>query len=743
MPRIESEELVDILTDYIQNPPEPPHPDADPEQEVVDALLKRDYSEAIKRANDHRNGLLNIKKTKISGKVLDDLDIIIFDTREMKKGFEEPYSDYLRIATNYIRAAQALFRIERRLDDTIEQQLNQMIVSYYHTIRESRDFKKDFKEFNWYLINFVASRLGYSFDEMKERLLLTKDYVNLEDPSNHYVTISNDKIKEKEHIHFSADLGLYELTDDQKREIKNRGTSYKIVEDPLTRKKRRVDTKNWYNTRPRWIRRLMDYYVPRILNEKHVMPTQLRRDFPVGLNAGLQVDGYYDNDMGEFSIDLDIFHSGSLAHFGTDHKENMRVAALKRDQLNALTGDHGVLNLTLCDEMNIFHVDRQAVQDTHEVLKEEEFDHANLPPNPMRRVSPNIYSGINNLLSVVADDIRNEIAFQINGNGVNIRAIADFLEMKKKKFYGEDKKAKTALDLVKELKDVLGDRYELVYAAIICRQLIRKNLKLKDSENLNRQIATFVCIINSLLRKDEQREVKTLILSCLAGKDRTREILINATLFKKMYVHTGVYPYEGYPEFLSSKDHKQLFELLLKNIVATGPHQQLAGCERTSIACTGLKSGFRKLPSSYPRKHAEPLHRATAMFNSLIPAIRQNKSPFYQPRIASVQSLLVALEAKRTHLIARRAKAHKTLSMLFYSKGVCDRKIHCIESAIAEIRSGNVKTDKQAKDLSRQLASALKRTVEGTLYRRGETFDMANDYYETLVTQIAGRARIR
>ncbi len=741
MPRIKSTEMADLLSAYLLRHFAPPVIEKDLEQQMLDALLMGDYSLAIRKADDYRASLYQIQKIQIPRD--GDLDIILFDTRGMVDLYKEPYADYLRIGVNYIRAALALCRIEKKSNPAIAKQLNNLILSYYHTLRESESLTEDVKEFNWYLIQLVSSHLKLDKDEVKKRLLRAKDYVNLEDPSYHYAVIGNDGTGKQKRTYFVADIGLYQLTNEQRQEIKERKNYYKFVENSKTSKKKQVLKKNWYNTRPWWIRKLIDNHVDYILNENHVIPTQLRKDFPGVRNGGLQVNGYCNN--GQFHIELEIYHSGTVAHLGKNYRENLRVSALNRDQLNALTGGHGVSMLTLNDERNMFHEDRPVVKYTHKVMVGDDFDHTNLPPNPLRRVAPNIYDGINAQLSKVADCLNALIPNhnQNEGKATNCGNIIAFLKMERPKYRGNDIRAQDALNGLKDLKHELGKNHQLFYAAIICRKLIRKNLKLKDSENLNRQIATFTCIVNYLLKESHGENVSTIVLACLSGKDRTREILLNAVLFQKMYTLTETYPYESYPKLFESVKHKQIFKTLLKNLVANGFQQYLAGSERTSLGCTGLKSGMRKLPRSYPRQYAKPLHRITAGYNSSFPAERKNKSEFYKPKVPSIQSFLVALENKRKHLVERRSKAHKNLAMLFYSKGVSYSKIRCLDRAINRIRRGDVKTEQQAKKLAHELTQAMENTVKGSLYRKGETYDMAKEFYEDFVSKIARNARVR
>lgn len=734
MPRITPRDLVYELSNYLRHG-QLPQPEIDYEEAMLLALEKQDYSTVIRLADDHYAQLQNVKKIKINGN--DDLDIIVFDTRQIRDIEEQPYSDYLRIAVNYVRAALVLCETQGKLTDDYQEKMNNLVISLYHSLKVSKKPNSDLNAYNWYLRKYLAEQLGISSKQAQKRLQRAKDYVNLGDPSYHYCVIGIDKLNKKSVPYFIADIGIgtEELTDEQRNEIEQRKHHLKLKQNELERTQQLVAVENWYYARPLWVQKLIDYFTPNLLDENHVIPTQLRDDIPGIRNAALQVNGYYNEDKEQFDIDMEVFHSGATTFLGDNRKENARLTKQNRDQLNIATGGHGILKLTLNDEYNIFHIDKDVVNYTNKVMDGEEFIHANIAPNPLRRITPNISDGINEQLDTVIEHL-DELLPGAKYQDCR-ETLVDFLSRKTTKLSGIDARADGAIKKVRAIQnDISPKNYQLIYAAVMCRSFMRRNSKFYDPENLNLHISTMACIVNHQLRRSNIL-YKTLVLACLSGKDRTREVLLNVVTYQKFYKAKGYYPYENYPEMFLNPSHQDTFSAIYKELVNSGFQQYLAGSERTSLGCTGLKSGLRKPPKSYPSALDKNLRRKTSMYNSSLPT--KKNGPVYHPRVPCLESVLMQLEYTKKHLEKRRTQATRSWGMFFYSQRIVSQRIDYLGQAIDKIKSGEISDERSLQELLRQLKNKNADVVKGTLHSRGETYEITKQlYYEVAGKRILG-----
>lgn len=138
--------------------------------------------------------------------------------------------------------------------------------------------------------------------EAKKRLIFIRDFLSLEDTHFHIATLSHLKATDANKLPLpqtfcELDIGLFGLTEVQKQYYQNQFYHQEA----------------WYLSLPNWKKSIIDTAAEKILQEKHLPPTQFRAFFPTfhGMRNPYKRRNFLVTEENTLTIASEFFHSGT------------------------------------------------------------------------------------------------------------------------------------------------------------------------------------------------------------------------------------------------------------------------------------------------------------------------------------------------------------------------------------------------------------------------------------------------
>lgn len=705
---------------------------------INQAIDQRNYAHAIYSLMELRDLSQGIKWKTIPGNTPEN-KILIRDARKTLRNSHVSYHGLAVLGLNYIRGCLSLLGEEDASVD-VKQELKYLARIFINSIQISKDYNEDFQRLNKHLLNLLADKLDISISKARKRLTVAKDFVNLQEPAIHIVTLKKNinHTTGKENISFEADLAITDLTENIKNQYKN------------------IERQTWFRQIPHtWLQQQVKYYAKHIKTGKYIIPTQLRKYLPGIRNAYEKITGILQPKpiiLGKH------YHSGTIAYLSKSNFDNETITELNLQQIDKLTGDHGIHMLTLNSEFNFTGNDRNIVCSTKQVTEPVSHWHSNLTFNGWRHISPNRYAGLQNLLGQVLNHA--EVLQRHTGlakrdldevyNYITEKPLREFSG------YRNEQELFAAINTkLKRHRQYYPEYFKMLQAAIYASHLLKSNTSVTDPNNLNLSLAVFINIIHSEMRRLKS-PCKTLVSACASGKDRDGLLMYTTSLYHEYHHFNSDFPVE-----FKQQNRSLLFENQLLNSARAGHTQFMAGFQGATLGCFGVKRETEHaIPKlSYWQQCKDILIQFTADFNKLIPAKPRSNLPYYYPTSLNVKSAadwhLLALETlkyryKRTQM---KIKPQKFLPwylrlkyFLFTSKSLARRRaanlqrvIHDLEEKFVNgITPSLAELNKAISELSRNNASLI---PWWTWHKQGGTQKQLNrlqiDLEETINSNVA------
>ena len=712
MAKLSPEQMAQVAKAYLDTNPTRDFSENDLVEKIGKAVAAGNYSVAIVEANRLKDELRGIKRFVCKKPLGDEVDVVIRDARQQDESHGNIYPDFMEFGLNFVRAAIAVLSVHSRLTSYEERFFKLMASNFVESIALCKEPQQELESFVSSLVAHVASTTKLKLSKVAKQMMVAKDFVNLEDKSVHYLTLYATREASSltaGQTYFMADLAYYELTQEQQDEIKER---YSKCKDPKSGK-----TKGgWFRHLPRWQQKLLDLYVPLLLEGQRVIPTPLRYYVPGVRNFGRQVSGYKENSASHFTVSLDTFRSGALSHLGPSSRENIRLTKQNAAQVKACNEGHGFTKIGICDTDNHAHIDSKVVKTTRKVAKHEDYDYANYSINPFRKLMRRVSHGGHKQVAHLREELE-----KINDPDIKnqLEGILTFLKEPK----ARHKEFSTHFATLKELKPQLNrvdGRYQALYAGLMYSYLLYMTDKESAGNNRNFHIATYMGLMNYYSRQAGFTK-KISIISCLSGKDRSRQIMLS------MIAHTLFYEFKGhFPGVPLAEEDKPLFNALFRDAVKCYHQQTMAGSPWTSIACMGLKIGIRKPPKAWDQTLYKELALPTCMYNSLMPKLAHkslNLDTFYEPSKLSRGAVVDELTAQIRRTKRNIQLAHRLLRVdkWLYSRRIASNKVAKLEKAVLILQDGHCDKAKANAELEHLLQS-LGWETKGSLFRRGKSY---------------------
>tara|TARA_B110000503_G_C7104649_1_gene395365 strand:- start:54 stop:1532 length:1479 start_codon:yes stop_codon:yes gene_type:complete len=324
---------------------------------------------------------------------------------------------------------------------------------------------------------------------------------------------------------------------------------------------------NWFNKMHRWEQDQVKKYAPVILQENHVIPTQLRGYIPLIRNAYTKVLSIKrkSEDIEEL---LESMHSASLST--ATKGDNLAITMGNIAQLRSFAGPEARIHMNaLLSPVNIFDADsaddelvRQAAEKMFGVAK------TTTPFNFLRKWIKG--GGVDLSGAVQALD---EIGIAIEKD---VPAIGKFLKLGDMEF---------AQDAIREVSNLKKSKKKQCLENAIMAMSDIIDLKInnyldKGLENINSRISINMKLVTHAARKGilgkELVSLPAINSYCKSGKDRTQTIEIALAI-------------KSLNQALNIKDLKTQTKNL--KIILSGDHAStMAGLQGGSIGCYGIKS---------------------------------------------------------------------------------------------------------------------------------------------------------
>lgn len=493
-------------------------------EKILEGIQKRDYTTTLKWAlcrRDHTYGIHTEFRPTQNGSG----DVIVRDARTANgfspKGFD-PHA-LAMIAISYTRAVQNLLDLElgANIPDYISNELSATLRAVIIDItKKPQEAQRELARFTTYLVQLLAQELNVPPKMAEKRLVVAKDFFNLEKPSSHIVTISQ-----------------YQETASTSRTLVEIDTPLTNLTPELTEEYRNYQDKPWYKKMAKWEKNLIDYAAPKILEGNRVLPTQLRGYLP-GLRMAYLSSYGYATEGKPFELVGENLNNGMLLFRSKSKACNQRIAKFNVNQLaEHATRYNGKAKKMMFMSLNAKYIhhkgEHSIVQDSHTILNDDKHVHTNLCINDFRLFTPNTYQGVERqLYEVVNLHLLAEIAEPIKAD---TNAIRDYISPLSKgdridatKVSGKtiQKQFETVLALLKNNKDAYNridsNLYPMLYSAIVCRRDLKQNAKnLRDPENRNLNIAAHTILINQRLHAIKDHvPFATVANGCQSNKDR-------------------------------------------------------------------------------------------------------------------------------------------------------------------------------------------------------------------------------
>lgn len=656
---------------------------------VLDAISKEDWNSAINLLMESMDA-----KQQISWHVADFIHenkhVLIRDARAALD-FEPKIEPYLIMAINYVRAIKALLTAEGYVK--IHDYLALLTAQFFEKVTSAGNdlthILPIFSHFNTVLINNYVSCLSddpetaITFDEAIKRLNIAKDFASLEQASKHIVTLSLQKNKDGNPVViFQADMAQTALTDNIRREY------------------RLYSKAGWFEELPDWQKQLMIKYIPLIMQENRVLPTQLRVIPLVGLrNFYLAINGLFDFIKNEAVVLSHAYHSGTIVALGPNKEINQAINLLHGEQLKQTTKADIVLTLTLNSDINPKGNDKTIVTETSRISHlVSGIVHANYPMNYFRKWNPVREQGLNELLNLVADRVIPSLI------GLPSDAYADATTIKNSFFRWAISYLKSSMqpklftikindfNILKaewlaspRVSKVTQSWIEALHLALLLRHRSLNNHGISDRDNRNLHIASLLNLLgHHLAVAGFKVEINS---SCESGKDRDAILMISTALMSFMYAL--------FDDYALSPDNA----LIQGNIIAlayAGHFQFLAGCQGGTPGAFGIKKDSKAaIPAKeFPKAASMALIQETASYNKKI-LVNAGDTPtafyfpitipsFYQQHLAICHTLTL-WEKKLSKEFARGDKL-ASITDFFSKDKIIFKQLHVLNRLLRELK---------------------------------------------------------
>ena len=376
---------------------------------------------------------------------------------------------------------------------------------------------------------------------LNKELRLTENYVGLDD--KHYDITTKFKIKDQ--IFALEDKKFLKLTVTQQQAFKNR------------------KSENWYLQLDKIEQQLIDAYINQFLDNRHYLPTQLRK-LPGCRNAYHKRVLAYDKNGNE-TILGQYGHLGTLASLVEDSTLSEKITRDNWKQLcNFNEGGREILSLNHKQDVKFagYIGEKQIVEQTHRIVGDNAF--TCFPINLMGTFTTPIFK-------YKMGKLLDEASSMHNQNYTRGLSPQDFIFLKR---LNHLKKATNSSDLSNSLthNETTGNYYAELAA----------------------NYAT--CKIDLDKRKKEKAQKPCLFITCKSGKDRTGygSLLVDSKL---------IAPHLDLPDNATT---------IHNTIARTGHFQILASLNGGMPGRFGIKGGGIKKVNMHPQAH-DALFRPTAL----------------------------------------------------------------------------------------------------------------------------------
>lgn len=487
-----------------------------------------------------------------------DGETLVRDGREAKDPPLPTTEAYIIQYLNHVRAAISVIH-----DITLQKELEKDALSRMLSLMETKEVKQIQSLVKNANTDLALKLLKKKIKIPDEKIRLAKDFSNFQD--KHYNVITLSKFEDKTII--EADIRLCSLTPSQKLMFSH------IHKYSSSNSKERmhieVDGENmdWFNNLTRWKQNLVKQYSKDILDENHVIPTQLRNILPLLRNSYAKTTAI-QLASGDVEEILETRHAGSIS---TGIKGNNVSSTIENiRQLRQSSPSASALHLNaLLSPINIFDADASDDLTTKKALSlMAGAKKTTLPFNFLRK----FFGGGVDLDGIAS--VLNEISKEFSSELPNFSALLTTLDPK----------------LLTESKNEISKitnrakKQTLSLALDIAKDLIdsqKINMFSKDIENLNSRLSINLKLLSYNANKghlgNNLKSIPIVVTYCKSGKDRTQIIEVGTTI-KAVQKHLRIS--QESPRFID----------FVKCILKAQHAPSIAGMQGGSIGCYGVKS---------------------------------------------------------------------------------------------------------------------------------------------------------
>lgn len=411
--------------------------------------------------------------------------------------------------------------------------------------------------------NLAIKLMKNGIKNADQKIRIAKDFANLQDKHYHITTLT--KIKDINIV--ESEIMNLGLTDSQRKMFKAIEDFKDINDEASMHIELEKENMDWFNKMNRFEQEQVKQYASIVLQESHVIPTQLRAYLPLLRNSYTKVISIKKEgeDLEEI---LESMHSASLS---TDTKgDNLTITMENIRQLRQFVGHENRIHMNaLLSPINIFDADaaddslvKKAVGNMFGVIK------TTTPFNFLRKW---INGGGRDLSGVV--QVLEEIGLAIEKD---FPSIGKFLKLGDMEFVQEAVTEATKLKKSKK-KQCLEDCIEAMSDII---SLKNNSYMDRDIENINSRISINMKLITYAARKGilgkNLLDLPAINSYCKSGKDRTQTIEIGACI-------------KALNQALNISDLNDQTKNI--KIILSGDHAStMAGIQGGSIGCYGVKA---------------------------------------------------------------------------------------------------------------------------------------------------------
>lgn len=613
-------------------------------------------------------------------------DVFIRDARNKRATNFLPH-EYIMMGLNDVRATIDLLEIQKKEPGSDQnslkrasQYISEAAISFCGfaaSKTNEADTISCLEHLNGNLTNRLSQELKITYEEAKKKISTAKEFSNLKDPSRHLVTLTNLKNAQNEDVtFFEADLAQSALTPE-------------LQEEYLLR-----EQKEWFKSLDTTTQKLINFYLPEILSEKRILPTQLRKEL-VGLrNCYHRLIGVFTEKNAK--ILLSIFHSGTVIHLTSNREEAQRIGVLHGKQLKAITNAKLVLALTTNSSINVSGNDPLIVKDSEYVMDKTDGLFSNLPLNALRVVSPCNYSGINEVLTFIADDfiskLQTRFDIQVDEYKILLAEITLYLQQPNK--ITDQTNVETAEKLQSLKKYLLTHCYShsiditrscfILELAMLISFISNHNRAATDPNNRHLHLAALTNILISELNYYISIAINS---SCESGKDRTGILMY--------YTYALVASHHLFNTLDLKHAQIHLQDIINKNllIIAQAMHTGLLAGWQTACGTIGIKEDSKGVVPVFLKEVIDYLIRRPAKYNKEI-ITDDSFLRFYYPignRNLEVQkdNLLYAVDLLINYIKPQQNKSSPEVSPLTTVVNIPSVVATTVSSYVPHLRTGH------------------------------------------------------